>query len=56
MRSIFIHGSRDRDGLYLHEAMLELAEQHSNFHYNAAVSQESATNDCRAGRADELCA
>jgi NAD(P)H-flavin reductase len=48
------HGSRHADGLYLANALGDLASKHASFRYIGCVSGEAATGDLRAGRADDL--
>ena len=45
------HGSREADGLYLHEALADLARRHENFHYVPCVSGD-AVEGRRPDRAD----
>jgi len=49
------HGSGNVDGLYLHEALLELARRHRNFHYTPCVSRgRDAPAGYARGRAHEI--
>lgn len=49
------HGAVDQTGLYLHQQLMELNEQHFNFHYHPIVMDAgSADQWVRCGRLDEL--
>jgi ferredoxin-NADP reductase/ferredoxin/truncated hemoglobin YjbI len=48
------HGSSTRDGLYLVDALRELARQSPNFHYIPCVSREAVSEPIRPGRADDV--
>jgi len=46
------HGSREADGIYLADALSDLADVHANFHFAPCVSGDGDTKSFRAGRAD----
>ncbi|MFP4611564.1 MAG: 2Fe-2S iron-sulfur cluster-binding protein, partial [Thiohalophilus sp.] len=46
------HGSHSRDGLYLHQALLELQHRYPHFHYHACISGSEVSQGFRAARAD----
>jgi ferredoxin-NADP reductase/ferredoxin len=48
------HGVRNRHDLYLHDALLKLAEQHGNVRYIPCVSRESVILPFHKGRASEI--
>lgn len=48
------HGSRTREGLYLHHPLRDLHAAHGNFHYHPCVSGRDVPADCIAGRADDI--
>jgi len=48
------HGSQYAGGLYLVEAMRQLASQHENVNYTACVSRAPAPEGFAQGRANEL--
>jgi ferredoxin-NADP reductase/ferredoxin len=48
------HGSRNVEGLYWIEEMLELAGQHANFHYTPCVSKGEAPEGFAQGRANDV--
>lgn len=48
------HGARTEDELYLHESLTAMAQQHSNVHYHACVSGDTAPGGMQAGRAAEI--
>lgn len=45
------HGSRNREGLYLHEALLEQQKQHANLYYHPCISGSEVPEGFRAARA-----
>ncbi len=46
------HGSHGVDGLYMHEALMQLQYEHPSFRYHPCVSGAGAPAGMRAGRAD----
>lgn len=48
------HGSRHADGLYLRDALTNLASEHANFHYHACLSGSVIERSCRRGRAENV--
>jgi ferredoxin-NADP reductase len=48
------HGSREMDGLYWIEEMLELERQYPNFHYTPCVSRGDSPKGVAIGRANEV--
>lgn len=48
------HGSRAREGLYLHHSLRDMHAAHGNFHYYPCVSGRDVPGDCIAGRADNI--
>ncbi len=48
------HGSRDPKGVYLSDDLRRLTEEYTAFSYAPCISGDSAPDDCRRGRADEL--
>jgi NAD(P)H-flavin reductase len=48
------HGSRLDTGLYLRKRLIEIAGQHSNFHYHPCVSSGVAPANYKSGRASDI--
>lgn len=48
------HGSRRREGLYLHETLAGLAEQHANFQYVPCISGDDAPSGFTHGRVHKM--
>lgn len=48
------HGSREMDGLYWIEEMLELERQYPNFHYTPCVSRGDSPEGVAIGRANDV--
>jgi len=48
------HGSRTREGLYLHHPLRDMHAAHGNFHYHPCVSGRDVPDDCIAGRANDI--
>lgn len=48
------HGTRILEDLYLHDKLMQISRQHSNFHYNACLSGDSKKETTIPGRANEI--
>ena len=48
------HGTREEDGLYLRNALEDLAARHGNFEYVPCLSESPAAAGCRPGRAESV--
>jgi len=48
---ILFHGSRDPEGLYMHDELVKLQKEFPNFHYHACVSGSDVPKGYRKGRA-----
>lgn len=48
------HGSRAREGLYLHHPLRDMHAAHGNFHYHPCLSGSDVPTDCIAGRANDI--
>lgn len=49
-----LHGSKNKEGLYLIKEMKKLAEQQQNFHYTACISGDTIPETYAQGRANEV--
>ena len=48
------HGTREQEGLYLRDALDDMAARHENFEYVPCLSGSPVTAGCRSGRAESV--
>ncbi|MEH6404150.1 MAG: 2Fe-2S iron-sulfur cluster-binding protein [Sneathiella sp.] len=51
---LLFHGSQEKEGLYLHKEITELARLYKNFYYYPCLSKEDASYPYKISRADDL--